>query len=46
MIIKQKLIEKLDKKTALIGIVGLGYVGIPLSINYANSGYKVIGFDI
>lgn len=43
---KQELIDKLDKKTALIGIVGLGYVGIPLSISYANSGYKVIGFDI
>ena len=43
---KRELIEKLDKKTALIGIVGLGYVGIPLSISYANSGYKVVGFDI
>ena len=43
---KQELIEKLDKKTALIGVVGLGYVGIPLSIIYANKGYKVVGFDI
>ncbi|MFC1589028.1 nucleotide sugar dehydrogenase [Pseudomonadota bacterium] len=43
---KQKLVEKLNNKTALIGIVGLGYVGIPLSISYANNGYKVVGFDI
>ncbi|MCW8831239.1 MAG: nucleotide sugar dehydrogenase, partial [Gammaproteobacteria bacterium] len=43
---KRELIEKLNNRTALIGIVGLGYVGIPLSISYANSGYKVIGFDI
>ena len=43
---KQELIEKLNNKTALIGIVGLGYVGIPLSISYATNGYKVIGFDI
>jgi len=43
---KRELIEKLNNKTALIGIVGLGYVGVPLSIGYANSGYKVIGFDI
>ena len=43
---KQELIEKLNNKTALIGIVGLGYVGIPLSISYADNGYKVVGFDI
>lgn len=43
---KQELIEKLDKKSALIGIVGLGYVGIPLSISFSSKGYKVVGFDI
>ena len=43
---KKKLVEKLNNKTALIGIVGLGYVGIPLAISYAKNGYKVIGFDI
>lgn len=43
---KQELIEKLDSKSAIIGIVGLGYVGIPLALRYAEAGYKVIGFDI
>ncbi len=43
---KQKLINKLSDKTAVIGIVGLGYVGIPLALRYAEAGYKVIGFDI
>ena len=43
---KQDLINKLKDKTAIIGIVGLGYVGIPLAIRYAEVGYKVIGFDI
>ncbi len=43
---KQELIERLNKKTALIGIVGLGYVGLPLSLGFSNKGYKVIGFDI
>jgi len=43
---KQQLINKLTDKTAVIGIVGLGYVGIPLAIRYAEVGYKVLGFDI
>ena len=43
---KQDLINKLNNKTAVIGIVGLGYVGIPLALRYAEAGYKVIGFDI
>ncbi len=43
---KQDLINKLDDKSAVIGVVGLGYVGIPLSLRYAEAGYKVLGFDI
>ena len=42
-------LEKLKKKfadhTAVIGIVGLGYVGLPLSIRFSEAGFKVIGFD-
>ena len=41
-----ELIEKLDRKTATIGIVGLGYVGLPLMLRYCEVGYKVVGFDI
>jgi UDP-N-acetyl-D-glucosamine dehydrogenase len=40
------LIKKLSDKTAIIGVVGLGYVGIPLSISFSKAGYKVVGFDI
>lgn len=43
---KKDLINKLSNKSAIIGIIGLGYVGIPLAIRYAEVGYKVIGFDI
>lgn len=43
---KNNLLSKLDDKTAIIGIVGLGYVGLPLMLRYAEVGYKVIGFDI
>lgn len=40
------LIEKLDNRTALIGIIGLGYVGLPLLLRYVEAGYRVLGFDI
>jgi nucleotide sugar dehydrogenase len=43
---KSELIEKLQDKTAHIGIVGLGYVGLPLSIRFAEAGYNVLGLDI
>ena len=35
---------KLKDKKAVIGIIGLGYVGLPLLIRYSEVGYKVIGF--
>ena len=43
---KADLIDRLNRKTAKIGIVGLGYVGLPLMLRYCEVGYKVIGFDI
>ncbi|VFM97732.1 MAG: UDP-N-acetyl-D-glucosamine dehydrogenase [Candidatus Kentron sp. G] len=43
---KTTLIEKLEDKTAVIGIIGLGYVGLPLLLQYCETGYQVIGFDI
>lgn len=46
MTTQQLLTTKLKNKTAIIGIIGLGYVGLPLSFRYAEAGYKVIGFDI
>jgi UDP-N-acetyl-D-glucosamine dehydrogenase len=43
---KKKPIEKLQNKSAVIGVIGLGYVGLPLSLRFSEAGYKVIGFDI
>ncbi|MCC6254461.1 MAG: nucleotide sugar dehydrogenase [Ignavibacteriaceae bacterium] len=40
------LLEKIENKTAVIGIIGLGYVGLPLALEYALKGFKTIGFDI
>lgn len=42
----EQLIEKFNTKEAVIGVVGLGYVGLPLAVEKAKAGYKVIGFDI
>ena len=38
--------RKLRDKTAVIGIVGLGYVGLPLAVSFAEAGFEVLGFDI
>lgn len=38
--------DKIITKRAVIGVVGLGYVGLPLAVEKAKAGYKVIGFDI
>ncbi|HNL75798.1 MAG TPA: nucleotide sugar dehydrogenase, partial [Leptospiraceae bacterium] len=43
---KEELIKKLNNKSAIIGIVGLGYVGLPLALRYSEEGYKVLGIDI
>ncbi|WP_342598763.1 nucleotide sugar dehydrogenase [Psychrobacillus sp. FSL H8-0483] len=38
--------EKLLNKTATLGVIGLGYVGLPLAVEKAKAGYRTIGFDI
>lgn len=43
---KQELINKIENKEALVGVVGLGYVGLPLAVEKAKAGYRTVGFDI
>ncbi|MBI5136914.1 MAG: nucleotide sugar dehydrogenase [Nitrospirae bacterium] len=43
---KNGLIDKLNGRRAVIGVVGLGYVGLPLVLRYIETGYPVIGFDV
>lgn len=43
---KNTAIQKFADKTAKIGIVGLGYVGLPLMLRYVDIGFHVLGFDI
>ncbi len=41
-----QLLQRFDDRSAVIGILGLGYVGLPLAMRYVEAGYKVIGFDV
>ena len=45
-LVKETLLRKLAGRSAFIGVVGLGYVGLPLALRYAEAGYRVVGFDI
>ena len=40
------LVAKAGDRSALIGIVGLGYVGLPLAMEFARAGFRVLGFDV
>ncbi len=40
------IIDKINRREAVIGIVGLGYVGLPLAREFLNEGFSVVGFDI
>ena len=41
---EQELLNKAADRSALFGVVGIGYVGLPLAVEIANAGYTVLGF--
>jgi len=43
---KKTLMQKIQDKTAVLGVIGLGYVGLPLAVEKAKIGYHTIGFDV
>jgi UDP-N-acetyl-D-glucosamine dehydrogenase len=43
---KTKLIAMIEDRTAKVGVIGLGYVGLPLAIHFGKSGFSVVGFDL
>ena len=40
------LLQKAENKSAVFGVMGLGYVGLPLAVELADAGYSVVGFDV
>ena len=45
-IMKKELLEKIQNHSIVAGVVGLGYVGLPLAVEKAKAGFKTIGFDV
>ena len=43
---KQQLLDRLHNRTAKVGVIGMGYVGLPLAVEFARVGYHVIGLDV
>ncbi len=43
---KQILLKRIQEKSIIVGVVGLGYVGLPLAVEKAKAGFKTIGFDV
>lgn len=43
---KQILLEKIADRTARIGVIGMGYVGLPLAVEFAHSGFRATGFEV
>ena len=44
--INGQLRQQIEDRTAVLGVIGLGYVGLPLAVEMARSGYRTIGFDL
>src|SRR5438552_1706624 len=42
----QKILKKIESRTAHLGVIGLGYVGLPLAVEFAQAGYRVTGIDV
>jgi UDP-N-acetyl-D-glucosamine dehydrogenase len=43
---KDQLLQKFEKRTAKVGVIGLGYVGLPLAVEFARAGFHVVGYDV
>jgi len=43
---KQQLMQRINDRTAVVGVIGLGYVGLPLAVEFAKAGFHVIGYDV
>lgn len=41
-----RVLDRITRKSSVVGVIGLGYVGLPLAVAAASAGYDTIGFDI
>lgn len=46
MTMKQKILNAINNRSITVGVIGLGYVGLPLAVEKAKAGFKTIGFDV
>jgi UDP-N-acetyl-D-glucosamine dehydrogenase len=46
MTMKEQLLAKIHDRSAVVGVIGLGYVGLPLAMEFAKAGFRVIGYDV
>lgn len=46
MSMKEELLKKIENREITVGVVGLGYVGLPLAVEKARAGFRTIGFDV
>jgi UDP-N-acetyl-D-glucosamine dehydrogenase len=43
---KEQLLKRIDDRSAVVAVIGLGYVGLPLTVEFAQAGFHVLGFDV
>ncbi len=43
---REQLLARIDDRSAVVGVIGLGYVGLPLAIEFAKAGFRVVGYDV
>ena len=43
---KPQLLQKIESRSARVGVIGLGYVGLPLAVEFANAGFTTLGYDV
>src|SRR5690349_20289115 len=44
--VKEQLLRRIEDRSAVVGVIGLGYVGLPLAVEFAKAGFHVIGYDV
>src|SRR5438477_12577245 len=46
LMMKTQLMNRISDRSATVGVIGLGYVGLPLAVEFAKAGFHVIGYDV